>query len=167
MPMFGAVVFTRIIPADAGSTRSRRRILNILGDHPRGCGEHCVVGAVSGSLAGSSPRMRGALADFGTQMAHKGIIPADAGSTQRCIRAQRPCGDHPRGCGEHEDTDAKQFWDEGSSPRMRGAPTAFLTAINGPSGSSPRMRGALLRLAVRHRNVGIIPADAGSTHLCF
>ena len=29
-------------------------------DHPRVCGEHCIMPSVIGSFKGSSPRMRGA-----------------------------------------------------------------------------------------------------------
>ena len=50
---------------------------------------------------GSSPRMRGALAQRIQIMIEDGIIPADAGSTRitawKCFAWQ----DHPRGCGEH------------------------------------------------------------------
>ena len=50
--------------------------------------------------------------------------------------------DHPRGCGEHEQTDYELEQIGGSSPRMRGAHVHTLST----SGF-----------------VGIIPADAGST----
>ena len=32
-----------IIPADAGSTEYKGETLTIVGDHPRGCGEHFMV----------------------------------------------------------------------------------------------------------------------------
>ena len=32
------------------------------------------------------------------------IIPADAGSTELTASALNEFGDHPRGCGEHENT---------------------------------------------------------------
>ena len=73
-------------------------------------------------VGGSSPRMRGAPVHDLSGPASGRIIPADAGST--CWRTGPAHGarDHPRGCGEHnapfDDTDAQQ----GSSPRMRGAP---------------------------------------------
>ena len=34
----------RIIPADAGSTQLGNDYMQVLEDHPRGCGEHCVSG---------------------------------------------------------------------------------------------------------------------------
>ena len=55
------------------------------GDHPRGCGEHLSFPVSVSSVLGSSPRMRGAppvrLPGTGTTR----IIPADAGSTLRCL----------------------------------------------------------------------------------
>ena len=70
----------RIIPADAGSTTGKDYCTDHWQDHPRGCGEHILncIGLFRG--VGSSPRMRGALADRGDGLL-QGIIPADAGST--------------------------------------------------------------------------------------
>ena len=50
-----------IIPADAGSTRTRRRECWPTWDHPRGCGEHSRSNCAMTANMGSSPRMRGAL----------------------------------------------------------------------------------------------------------
>ncbi len=70
------------------------------------------------------------------------IIPADAGSTCRQQHRAADGRDHPRGCGEHAIVDTLRECENGSSPRMRGAP-------------------------VGHESdddvLGIIPADAGST----
>ena len=49
-----------IIPADAGSTFGRVPVLLSTEDHPRGCGEHILLGNKVGADGGSSPRMRGA-----------------------------------------------------------------------------------------------------------
>ena len=95
-------------------------------------------------MAGSSPRMRGAPTHRKPQCAFAGIIPADAGST--VISTSKTVGspDHPRGCGEHQNKVLQAKLDEGSSPRMRGAPT-------------DRSKSA--------HHSGIIPADAGSTSM--
>ena len=88
--------------------------------------------------------MRGALKSWFPLMEGDKIIPADAGSTPpRCLPG---CGrpDHPRRCGEHEDLWHKVIQPAGSSPQMRGAPQ---TRVEQPVPS------------------GIIPADAGSTHV--
>ena len=74
----------------------------------------------------------------------RGIIPADAGSTSQWDNPGVVTGDHPRGCGEHISKIRVILQNEGSSPRMRGA----LTAEFKPQ-----------------RLTGIIPADAGSTHV--
>ena len=52
------------------------------------------------------------------------------------------CGDHPRGCGEHQNSGPSMSESRGSSPRMRGA-----LELDRPACFQPR----------------IIPADAGST----
>ena len=52
--------FSRIIPADAGSTRSLGLHATTRWDHPRGCGEHRIWTFDAVVDPGSSPRMRGA-----------------------------------------------------------------------------------------------------------
>ena len=72
---------SRIIPADAGSTRNDGPEIVVTGDHPRGCREHDPETARFFATRGSSPRMRGALALLPTGEPQPRIIPADAGST--------------------------------------------------------------------------------------
>ena len=97
---------------------------------------------------GSSPRMRGALPPLSRLHHVRGIIPADAGSTD-VVRGEEPAGgDHPRECGEHCSAFALSIFESGSSPRMRGAPYSLLYV---------------------DQSRRIIPADAGSTcqgHAC-
>ena len=50
---------TGIIPAYAGNTCGIVHMANDTRDHPRVCGEHCLIVAVSHVIPGSSPRMRG------------------------------------------------------------------------------------------------------------
>ena len=94
---------------------------------------------------GSSPRMRGARYWHEFCWIIIGIIPADAGSTYKPWRVSAEWRDHPRGCGEHS-----------VIPKLR------IVRV----GSSPRMRGAHPELVVDEAAQRIIPADAGSTHLC-
>ena len=132
----------RIIPADAGSTRTTRWEIPQCKDHPRGCGEHiCRYSSVLAS-DGSSPRMRGAHAEETVHGAEAGIIPADAGSTRHSLHCPSGRQDHPRGCGEHLFSSVTTSNAMGSSPRMRGALTVHLLFLH------------ISR---------IIPADAGST----
>ena len=137
-----AVGGRRIIPADAGSTATGSRTGRNAGDHPRGCGEHIVLASSSVFGSGSSPRMRGAHFFNISYKRQRRIIPADAGSTEDVALQRGSCGDHPRGCGEHDVGDICLSWFRGSSPRMRGA---LMTAAD----PQPCRR--------------IIPADAGST----
>ena len=112
----------RIIPADAGSTCSLIGNGPVVWDHPRGCGEHSGRGAWVVCRWGSSPRMRGALADAYKDIYYRGIIPADAGSTAPLSTWWCADWDHPRGCGEHCNICSPTRNAPGSSPRMRGAP---------------------------------------------
>ena len=95
---------SRIIPADAGSTEHGTSASDPTKDHPRGCGEHLLDSRIPASAAGSSPRMRGARQAVVQGQHPPGIIPADAGSTRPCRPWDPVHPDHPRGCGEHDQT---------------------------------------------------------------
>ena len=70
-----------IIPACAGSTSNVLDFRTFLWDHPRMCGEHLSVVKRLFQRLGSSPHVRGALAEPVEYAADGGIIPACAGST--------------------------------------------------------------------------------------
>ena len=133
----------RIIPADAGSTEPSARTQRGVGDHPRGCGEHSWAKPYFAANSGSSPRMRGARIDSIRWPESDRIIPADAGSTCYLSFDTWSARDHPRGCGEHY---------------------VYRIASERVQGSSPRMRGAQATQVSTLINLGIIPADAGSTY---
>ena len=133
----------RIIPADAGSTFLDQKIRSPFEDHPRGCGEHSMESSITERNMGSSPRMRGAPDVLSRPGITHRIIPADAGSTGEPVLPSGRLGDHPRGCGEHDMDERGPVFIRGSSPRMRGAPASSWCV---------------------HGSIGIIPADAGSTH---
>ena len=86
--------------------------------------------------------MRGARLRYRLAEADRRIIPADAGSTLDGAGFKDYHQDHPRGCGEHNNSAFSQLIVQGSSPRMRGA--HYVGLAFGP-------------------DHGIIPADAGST----
>ena len=131
-----------IIPACAGSTVSAWPAPCSIRDHPRMCGEHRPFMRAFTSHTGSSPHVRGAHQHDRVRGHDSGIIPACAGST----RCEATCScfprDHPRMCGEHYGVPVCFARFGGSSPHVRGAPTAAPT-------SKPQL--------------GIIPACAGST----
>ena len=135
-----------IIPACAGSTRSRRAARAWRRDHPRMCGEHSDALGQVGILQGSSPHVRGAHGTKTLGLLFGGIIPACAGSTSLAAHSSHPRRDHPRMCGEH----LFRGWKYPMTP-----------------GSSPHVRGAQSRLRTHHRRSGIIPACAGSTGCCI
>ena len=110
----------RIIPAYAGNTRDVSTRNGGPRDHPRICGEHNAVPLTDASASGSSPHMRGTLADQPQATPVDGIIPAYAGNTQHSTSKPSPPRDHPRICGEHLDRQLRYVATLGSSPHMRG-----------------------------------------------
>ena len=134
-----------IIPACAGSTVPGNRLVGVVGDHPRMCGEHWVFRFCLDGEPGSSPHVRGALYVNGSLMPILGIIPACAGSTDNGFHYSTLPGDHPRMCGEHFNA---------------------VRSATSPQGSSPHVRGAPHHINHGATQLGIIPACAGSTWLC-
>ena len=91
----------RIIPACAGSTAWCEGIQAQRRDHPRMRGEHRPRSPRCPKTAGSSPHARGAQFRGEQPNSELGIIPACAGSTDRCRRSRWCPWDHPRMRGEH------------------------------------------------------------------
>ena len=89
----------RIIPAHAGQTPLPDPAHRVRTDHPRACGANCHVCYCLRLGAGSSPRMRGKLADCGCFVGSVRIIPAHAGQTTAIEVAPNSATDHPRACG--------------------------------------------------------------------
>ena len=131
----------RFIPACAGNTgpsSARRRPGAV---HPRVCGEHggrwpprwkpcrfipacagntVAGGRLDGSLAGSSPRVRGTQASRAHGGRRDRFIPACAGNTPHPPRGATATAVHPRVCGEHAMAERVYSIRIGSSPRVRG-----------------------------------------------
>ena len=94
-----------------------------------------------------------------------GIIPAYAGNTTNAFRHIRDHRDHPRVCGEHALLHAMRNPVRGSSPRMRGTPTAVVVC-HLVRGIIPAYAGNTIQLILSDQsadNAGIIPAYAGNT----
>ena len=131
-----------IIPAYAGNTRDVSTRNGGPRDHPRICGEHRYFAITLAPVSGSSPHMRGTLADQPQATPVDGIIPAYAGNTTRSAWRISNHGDHPRICGEHIADELNVTTQVGSSPHMRGTLGTTLNHL---------------------LNRGIIPAYAGNT----
>ena len=131
-----------IIPACAGSTKTSQAATTSTRDHPRMCGEHAAGTPTPRPSLGSSPHVRGARGKARDGIHVLGIIPACAGSTHNiCILTS-------------------SYWDH---PRMRGEHASMHACVQGIPGSSPHVRGAPTACRIRSALVGIIPACAGST----
>ena len=131
-----------IIPARAGSSCRMATTRAAARDHPRACGEQPLTYQRPALPLGSSPHVRGAVAQLEVVEHRLGIIPACAGSSRS---ARHRCGgrrDHPRACGEQ----LRDIW-------MR----------YGGGESSPRVRGAAFLVGAFRIHLGIIPARAGSS----
>ena len=86
-----------IIPAGAGLTHSQIHEEGLLWDHPRGCGAHDQSVERGWQGVGSSPRVRGSLAEPTCIKCQSRIIPAGAGlTTQLQVHPHRASGSSPR-----------------------------------------------------------------------
>ena len=92
----------RITPADAGKTKVKPEWVDVIRDHPRGCGEnHSPIMTVAEQI-GSPPRMRGKPVIYQAAQAPPRITPADAGKTGRyALKLLRYLGSPPRMRGKH------------------------------------------------------------------
>ena len=111
----------RIIPAHAGSSCVEANIPSAMKDHPRACREQNNQNGMWTFMAGSSPRMQGAVVGSSETSGRMGIIPAHAGSRRFETATQKRTSDHPRACREQRHLGTKSTDDQGSSPRMQGA----------------------------------------------
>ena len=71
-----------LIPACAGKTRGRARIVVELPAHPRVCGENRTMRATAENFKGSSPRVRGKQIGCAPALTTIRLIPACAGKTE-------------------------------------------------------------------------------------
>ena len=109
-----------LIPAHAGKTLAAELGITQATAHPRACGENKICDFERSGSRGSSPRMRGKLAELQTLAERERLIPAHAGKTGAYRRASMMSEAHPRACGENRYTSLGPWALYGSSPRMRG-----------------------------------------------
>ena len=110
----------RFIPACAGNTfvaPSERAYSTV---HPRVCGEHFMLAYFMMGRFGSSPRVRGTLSGGSGGSTPTRFIPACAGNTRALSLSSVSRSVHPRVCGEHCAVPARNGFNYGSSPRVRG-----------------------------------------------
>ena len=131
-----------ITPAHAGNTVISHICRNPLRDHPRACGEYNQIRLANRGIRGSPPRMRGIRLPFHKFRVQGGITPAHAGNTIGFNFTFILIWDHPRACGEYQQTALQLQIQTGSPPRMRGILTSF---------------------DVLHNRIRITPAHAGNT----
>ncbi len=151
-----------LIPACAGSTTSCRRPTNRRRAHPRVRGEHYTASYSLWAAKGSSPRARGAPHPDPSRVADVGLIPACAGNTPTVTLALCWRRAHPRVRGEHSRARAPFCWEEGSSPRARGA-HGDRVRVRGPPGLIPACAGSTSSARTSRRRSRAHPACAGST----
>ena len=111
---------SRIIPARAGFTGTRRCGIRGGKDHPRSRGVYLRSRSTSLSTRGSSPLARGLPRDFAPPMQRAGIIPARAGFTAIARLPPVELADHPRSRGVYPPSLLRSGDPVGSSPLARG-----------------------------------------------
>ena len=110
------------IPAYAGKTTRPSSSISDTGEHPRVCGENGQHPKTPNSPMGTSPRMRGKHRVGKRYMESAGNIPAYAGKTDTERTPSCLSKEHPRVCGENPQRLARDDYQRGTSPRMRGKP---------------------------------------------
>ena len=132
-----------ITPACAGNSCRFSVWRQVDPDHPRVCGEQKQAQRKATRMAGSPPRVRGTVGVVGDADGVGGITPACAGNRSNQFLCQARYRDHPRVCGEQQQTNQ--------------APLDYL-------GSPPRVRGTVQPPPAADRHRGITPACAGNSH---
>ena len=99
----------RITPAGAGKTVRRNRLPVCTRDHPRRCGENCIVSGASAVVRGSPPQVRGKQGRPRINTYTHGITPAGAGKTYKHTLFTVEARDHPRRCGENNACNAAPY----------------------------------------------------------
>ena len=134
----------RITPAGAGKTLLRSCVIVGVEDHPRRCGENCIVHLRRSAGQGSPPQVRGKLTKVKQGIAEQRITPAGAGKTLTLHGILKTAQDHPRRCGENK---------------------LIPPLVDASTGSPPQVRGKPYVCACRGRGHRITPAGAGKTLL--
>ena len=125
VPSSAAATVSRITPAYAGKRSCFVPKGQILGDHPRICGEKFCRPFCPALRSGSPPHMRGKATRTGKRSKKIRITPAYAGKSQWAGGLVVSIGDHPRICGEKRGAPVSLIRSAGSPPHMRGKGSFF------------------------------------------
>ena len=172
-----------LIPAHAGKTPTRARIVTWRWAHPRSRGENDGAALPEWVLEGSSPLTRGKRLAVVVQEQRQGLIPAHAGKTAcpPCRMSRRTA--HPRSRGENGQRATQALpevrlipahagktrrggavgFRRRAHPRSRGENCLPARAGRQQAGSSPLTRGKRPHLVHVLVRVRLIPAHAGKT----
>ena len=112
-------------PRACGKNLSTLLLLSQGFGSPRACGENIRAGNRQTLRYGSPPHMRGKLHSEIYRTGAFRITPAHAGKTFSQVRIADCQSDHPRTCGENQNTRAATIRANGSPPHMRGKQIAF------------------------------------------
>ena len=153
-------------PQVRGTSSSRlmlRSTGDIVGAHPRRCGEHQPVSGGGRWVGGSSPQVRGTSSYFTSSV----WVGASGSSPQvRGTCGGRRFGLIPAGAGMHRIRQSHNPLPPGSSPQVRGtSSTPVLRAGDAASRAHPRRCGEHDRTSTTSfasRTPGLIPAGAGN-----
>ena len=114
------IIHNRITPAYAGKRNAHRAEKSTARDHPRLCGEKCLMVFLLLLMLGSPPPMRGKVFNLSDLRSGDRITPAYAGKSPRCRFLLFGSEDHPRLCGEKPAERGLLCLKQGSPPPMRG-----------------------------------------------
>ena len=130
----------RITPAYAGKSKIIKFGSNGCKDHPRLCGEKCVLTHQFHVHSGSPPPMRGKAINERETVCVPRITPAYAGKRAPFPQIAASAWDHPRLCGEKDIKTAPVSRCLGSPPPMRGK-GKLPCAVDRPDGITPAYAG--------------------------
>ena len=114
------LLLRRITPAYAGKSSVATLQACHSWDHPRLCGEKCILCKYTKVFLGSPPPMRGKAINASKKKTIVRITPAYAGKRNTSLLAKAILQDHPRLCGEKTVSTCPRLADTGSPPPMRG-----------------------------------------------
>ena len=121
----------RITPACAGNSGLIAAGMAYLEDHPRVCGEQCLISLELNIIKGSPPRVRGT-EHHGCNAFHSiRITPACAGNRSASPEVIKLNRDHPRVCGEQLASQPDSNPAKGSPPRVRGTEAVAEIDVDG------------------------------------